>query len=110
LFVGRAGEVAVLGCATLRHSSTRARNFSAIEGAQYIKLKNPHADVTVRDLEGVEETIVIAPQQPQDPEVAARQTQRAQCVAAPSPFASLESGVFAVSGGPICSRIVTQQQ
>jgi hypothetical protein len=26
----------------------------AIEGAQYLKLKNPHADVTVRDLEGVE--------------------------------------------------------
>jgi hypothetical protein len=36
----------------------------AIEGAQYLKLKNPHADVTVRDLEGVEETIVIQPQQP----------------------------------------------
>jgi hypothetical protein len=36
----------------------------AIEGAQYLKLKNPHADVTVRDLEGVEETIVIPPQQP----------------------------------------------
>jgi hypothetical protein len=28
--------------------------------AQYLKLKSPHADVTVRDLEGVEETIVIA--------------------------------------------------
>ena len=67
MFVGRAGQVAVLGCATLRHSSTRARNFSAIEGAQYIKLKNPHADVTVRDLEGIEETNVIPPQQPQDP-------------------------------------------
>jgi hypothetical protein len=37
----------------------------AIEGAQYLKLKNPHADVTVRDLEGVEETIVISAQQPQ---------------------------------------------
>ena len=36
----------------------------AIEGAQYLKLKNPHADVTVRDLEGVEETIVIPPQLP----------------------------------------------
>jgi hypothetical protein len=37
----------------------------AIEDAQYSKLKNPHADVTVRDLEGVEETVVIQPQQPQ---------------------------------------------
>jgi hypothetical protein len=37
----------------------------AIEGAQYLKLKNPNADVTVRDLEGVEETIVIPAQQPQ---------------------------------------------
>jgi hypothetical protein len=37
----------------------------AIEGAQYLKLKSPHADVTVRDLEGIEETIVIPPQQPQ---------------------------------------------
>ena len=36
----------------------------AIQGAQYLKLKNPHADVTVRDLEGVEETIVIPPQLP----------------------------------------------
>jgi hypothetical protein len=25
--------------------------------AQYLKLKNPHADVTVRDLESVDETI-----------------------------------------------------
>jgi hypothetical protein len=30
-----------------------------------LKLKNPHADVTVRDLEGVEETIAIPAQQPQ---------------------------------------------
>jgi hypothetical protein len=37
----------------------------AIEGAQYLKLKNPNADVTVRDLEGIEETIVIPAQQPQ---------------------------------------------
>jgi hypothetical protein len=37
----------------------------AIEGAQHLKLKNPHADVAVRDLEGVEETIVIQPQQAQ---------------------------------------------
>jgi hypothetical protein len=31
----------------------------AIEGAQYLKLRNPSADVTVRDLEGVEDTIGI---------------------------------------------------
>jgi hypothetical protein len=37
----------------------------AIEGAHYLKLKNPHADVSVRDLEGVEETIVIPAQQPE---------------------------------------------
>jgi hypothetical protein len=36
----------------------------AIEGAQYLKMKNPNVDVTVRDLEGVEETIVIQWQQP----------------------------------------------
>jgi hypothetical protein len=32
--------------------------------AQHLKLKSPRADVTVRDLEGVEETIVIPPQLP----------------------------------------------
>jgi hypothetical protein len=37
----------------------------AIEGAQYLKLKNPHSDVAVRDLKGVEDTIVIPPQLPQ---------------------------------------------
>jgi hypothetical protein len=26
----------------------------AIQGAQFLKLRNPHADVTVRDLEGIE--------------------------------------------------------
>ncbi len=36
----------------------------AIEAAQYLKLKNPHADVTVRDLEGIEATIIIPTQQP----------------------------------------------
>ena len=36
----------------------------AIEAAQYLKLKNPHADVTVRDLEGIEATIIIPAQQP----------------------------------------------
>jgi hypothetical protein len=67
LFVGRAE--------TWRFSAARrfgihrpgrgAFRVPAIEGAQYLKLKNPHAEVTVRDLEGVEETIVIQPQQPQ---------------------------------------------
>jgi hypothetical protein len=37
----------------------------AIEAAQLLKRKRPHVDVTVRDLEGVEETIVIPAQQPQ---------------------------------------------
>jgi hypothetical protein len=31
----------------------------AIEAGQYLKQKNPNSDVTLRDLEGVEETIVI---------------------------------------------------
>jgi hypothetical protein len=36
----------------------------AIEAAEYLKLKNPAADVTLRDLEGTEVTIIISPQQP----------------------------------------------
>ena len=36
----------------------------AIEAAQYLKRKNPHADVTVRDLEGIEATIIIPTQPP----------------------------------------------
>ena len=36
----------------------------AIEAARYLKFKNPMIDLTVRDLEGIEETIVI-PSQPQ---------------------------------------------
>jgi hypothetical protein len=36
----------------------------AIQAAEYLKLKNPAADVTVRDLEGTEETVVIPPQRP----------------------------------------------
>jgi hypothetical protein len=36
----------------------------AIEAAKYLKLKNPAADVTVRDLEGSVETVVIPAQQP----------------------------------------------
>jgi hypothetical protein len=56
---GARWEITVDGKRTYDHSKQLA-----IEGAQYLKLKNPHADVTVRDLEGVEETIVIPPQQP----------------------------------------------
>jgi hypothetical protein len=37
----------------------------AIDGAQYLKLKNPNADVTVRDMEGGEPTIIISVQLPQ---------------------------------------------
>jgi hypothetical protein len=33
-------------------------------GAQYLKRKNPHADVIVRDLEGIEASIIIPAQQP----------------------------------------------
>ena len=36
----------------------------AIEAGQYLKLKNPNVDVTVRDLEGVEDAIVVQWQQP----------------------------------------------
>jgi hypothetical protein len=35
----------------------------AVEAGQYLKQKNPNVDVTVRDLEGVEETVVIQWQQ-----------------------------------------------
>ena len=31
----------------------------AIEAAQYLKSKNPNSDITVRDLDGLEETISI---------------------------------------------------
>jgi hypothetical protein len=37
----------------------------AIDSAQYLKRKNPAVEVTVRDLEGIEGTIVIPPQLPQ---------------------------------------------
>jgi hypothetical protein len=37
----------------------------AIESAQYLKRKNPNVEVTVRDLEGIEGTVVIPPQPPQ---------------------------------------------
>jgi hypothetical protein len=37
----------------------------AIQAAQYLKLKNPAAEVTVRDLEGTEQTVVIPAQRPQ---------------------------------------------
>jgi hypothetical protein len=33
--------------------------------AEYLKLKNPAANVTVRDLEGTEQTVVIPAQRPQ---------------------------------------------
>jgi hypothetical protein len=36
----------------------------AIEAGQYLKHKNPNVDVTVRDLEGVEGTVVVQWQQP----------------------------------------------
>jgi hypothetical protein len=36
----------------------------AIEAAEYLKLKNPAANVIVRDLEGTEETLIIPTQQP----------------------------------------------
>jgi hypothetical protein len=36
----------------------------AIEGAECLKSRNPTSDVTVRDYEGKEPTIVIKPQQP----------------------------------------------
>jgi uncharacterized protein (UPF0218 family) len=37
----------------------------AIQAAEYLKLRNPSAEVTVRDLESIEETIVIPTQRPQ---------------------------------------------
>jgi hypothetical protein len=36
----------------------------AIEAGQYLKQKNLNSDVTVRDLEGAEETVIIRWQQP----------------------------------------------
>jgi hypothetical protein len=36
----------------------------AIEAGQNLKQKNPNVDVTVRDLEGIEEAVVIQWQQP----------------------------------------------
>jgi hypothetical protein len=37
----------------------------AVEGAEYLKSRNPHAEVTVRDYEGVEPPIVIKAVVPQ---------------------------------------------
>jgi hypothetical protein len=37
----------------------------AIEAAEYLKLKRPAAEVTVRDVEGDVRTVIIPPQQPQ---------------------------------------------
>src|SRR3981189_3076556 len=39
----------------------------AIEAAEYLKLKNPAVEITVRDLEGAMETVVIPPQSPRVP-------------------------------------------
>ena len=44
--------------------SYRDRKEMAIEGAEYLKSRNPTSEVTVRDYEGKEPTIVIKPQQP----------------------------------------------
>jgi hypothetical protein len=41
--------------------SYRDRKEMAIEGAEYLKEKNPGAEVTVRDYEAVEPLIVIKP-------------------------------------------------
>jgi hypothetical protein len=37
----------------------------AIQAAEYLKIKNPAANVTVRDLEGTEQPVVIPAQRPQ---------------------------------------------
>ena len=50
-----------LGCSVGPDSHAKQ---GAIEAARYLKFKNPMIDLTVRDLEGIEETIVI-PSQPQ---------------------------------------------
>jgi hypothetical protein len=45
--------------------SYRDRKEMAIEGAEYLKSRNPTSEVTVRDYEGKESPIVIKPQLPQ---------------------------------------------
>jgi hypothetical protein len=37
----------------------------AIESARYLKRKNPTVEVAVRDLDDVEQTVIIPPQPPQ---------------------------------------------
>jgi hypothetical protein len=39
--------------------------YLAIEAAEYLKRKHPTLEVTLRDLEGIEATVVIAEQKPQ---------------------------------------------
>jgi hypothetical protein len=44
--------------------SYRDRREMAVEGAEYLKSRNPASEVTVRDYEGKEPPIVIKTQQP----------------------------------------------
>jgi hypothetical protein len=59
--IGSRWEITVDG----KPRSYRVDRQIAIESAQYLKRKNPNVEVTVRDLEGVEGTVVIPPQPPQ---------------------------------------------
>jgi len=58
---GARWEIAIDGVAR----SYRDRKEMAIEGAHYLKSRNPHAEVTVRDYDGIELPIVIKAQPPQ---------------------------------------------
>ena len=58
--IGARWEITVDG----KPRSYRVDKQIAIESAQYLKRKNPNVEVTVRDLEGVEGTVVIPPQTP----------------------------------------------
>ena len=58
---GARWEVAVDG----KPRTYDAKRELAVEAAEYLKLKNPHAEVTVRDLEDIEgKSWVIPAQQP----------------------------------------------
>jgi hypothetical protein len=57
---GARWEIAIDGVAR----SYRDRKEMAIEGAQLLKSRNPHAEVTVRDYDGVEPPIVVKAQMP----------------------------------------------
>jgi hypothetical protein len=57
-----------LGEATIVTKENTARTYShnmqlAIEAAEYLKLKKPASEVTVRDVEGDVRTVIIQPQQ-----------------------------------------------